>query len=118
MKRSLFDRKENTRGFANGFSTDGSPWDFVGVSACEKLDLGSVYDKAVSVNSDFALVLSVNGIILEEVASIVDRKKRVVHGNDSGVWVIDGSTAHKTSNTSESVDSKLNWHDDFILFEV
>ena len=89
----LLDLGEDTCGFANGLSTDSSPWDLSRISAGEELDLGSSNVEAVTLDGDICWVGSVDGIVLELVGGVVDVKERVVDSDDGGVWVVKSGTA-------------------------
>jgi hypothetical protein len=112
VEASFFSGCEDTRRFTDGFGTDRSPWDFFRVTDSEKLDPGSVNDKAVSIDRDVALEPSVDRVVFEEVSSVVKAEEGVIDGDDSGVIVENSGTADETSDTAESIDSELNWHDE------
>jgi hypothetical protein len=112
VSRSFFDAGEDSSRLAYNFGSDRSPSNLFWVSLGKELDFGAVHDKAVSFDLDLARVLSMNRVILELVGSVVDREERVVDSDDRGIWVFQRRATNKSSNATESVDSKLNWHDD------
>lgn len=120
VQGSLLDGLEDSGGFANNLGSDFTPFDLGGVTFGEELDSGSIDDEAVSVNLDRSGVSSMNRIILELVGSIVDRQERIVDSDNSGIGIFDGSTAHKTSDASKSVDSESSRHGEKreVVFEV
>jgi hypothetical protein len=119
VKLGLLGLGEDTGRLANSLSTDFSPWDLSGVSAGKELDLGSSNVEAVTFDSDITWVSTMNRVVLELVGGVVDVKEGVIDSDDGSVWVVKGGTAHKTADTSKSVDSKADRHDEegLLLFE-
>ena len=101
---------ENTGGLADNFGTFGSPSAFFGVTAGKELDPDITNDEAVTIGFDFTFVHSVDGIILELVGGVLNSQKGVIDCNDSSIGVLQCGTANQTTDTAESVDTKLD-HD-------
>jgi len=103
---------EDTGGFTNSLSTDFSPWDLSGISAGKELDLGSSNVKTVTFDGHVSRVSTVDRVVLELISGVVDVKERVVDSNNGGIRVLKSGTADKTTDTSKSVDSKADRHDE------
>ena len=60
-------------------------------------------------------------VVLELVGGVVNVKEGVIDSDDGSVWVVKSGTADKTADTSKSVDSKAERHDEglrVVVFEV
>ena len=102
--------KENSGGLADVVGPEGTPTDFLGVTASGSLDLLSVKDKEVSVNLNSLLGLSVDGIVLVLVGHVVGGGRSGVDSLEVAGLVLHHDTGHKTSDTSESVNSHTGSH--------
>ena len=116
VQGGLLDSLEDSGGFADNVGSGITPWNLGRVTFREEGDSSSIDDKAVSIHFDGSWVLAVNGIILELVCGVVDRQERIVDGDNGGIGVFNGGTAHKTSDASKSIDSKLNRHVEISIF--
>mmetsp|Transcript_19479 Transcript_19479/g.40112 ORF Transcript_19479/g.40112 Transcript_19479/m.40112 type:complete len:372 (-) Transcript_19479:39-1154(-) len=101
----LFLGEEDSGGLADVVGSEGTPADLLGVTASGSLDLLSVKDKEVSVNLDGLLGFSVDGIVLVLVRHVFRGGRSGVDGLKIASIIFHDDTGHKTSNTSESVDS-------------
>jgi len=117
MGLGLLGGGEDTGGLAHVGSADRSPRDVTGVLLGEELDgdlaLSVVDDEGVGgdIGSDSSRVLSVDRIVLEEVACVVDGEEGVIDSDGHDITgVLKGGTAYETADTAESVDSKLDSH--------
>ena len=97
--------EEDSGGLANVVSTEGTPTDFLRITASGGLDLLSVKDKEVSVNFDGLLGLSVDGIVLVLVRHVFGGGRSGVDGLELASIIFHHDTGDKTSDTSESVNS-------------
>merc|ERR1712087_661622 len=95
--------EEDTGGLADVVGSEGSPADFLRITASGSLDLVSVEDEEVSVNFDGSLGLSVDGIVLVLVGHVVGGGGTSVDGLELAGFVFHHDTGDKTSDTSESV---------------
>ena len=75
-----------------------------------ELDLGSTNDQAIALKGNFSREESMDGVVLELVRSILRCQEGIVDSNDGCFRVLQGGTAHKTSDTSKSIDSKFQNH--------
>ena len=102
--------EENTGGLANVVGTEGTPANFLGVTAAAGLDLVSVKDEEVSVNLNGLLGLSVDGVVLVLVGHVVWSGRSGVDSVELDIVVFHHDTGYETSNTSESVDTHTSGH--------
>ena len=101
----LFLGEENTGGLADVVSTEGTPADFLRVTAARGLDLLAVKDKEVSVNLNGLLGLSVDGVVLVLVGHVVGGGGSGVDGLKVTRFVFHHDTGDETSDTSETVNT-------------
>jgi hypothetical protein len=97
--------EEDTGGLANVVGSEGTPADLRGVTAAGSLDLLSVKDEEVSVDLNSLLGVSVDGIVLVLVGHVLGGGRTGVDSLEVAGIVLHHDTGHKTSNTSESVDT-------------
>lgn len=102
--------EENTSGLADVVSTEGTPADFLGVTASGGLDFLSIEDEEVSVNLNSLLGLSVDGVVLVLVGHVVRGGRTGVDTVQGNVLVLHHDTGDETSDTSETVDSHTGGH--------
>ena len=72
--------EEDTSGLADVVGTEGTPADFLGVTAAGGLDLLSVKDEEVTINLNSLLGLSVDGVVLVLVGHVVRGGRSSVDG--------------------------------------
>ena len=111
--------EENTGGLANVIGTNGSPSDLGWVSLVEDLDEVSIdLDTTVALlNSSWES--SVDGIVLEEIAEVIEAHERIVDGHALGFIFVakESGSENKSTDSSESVDSHSNSaHDVLVCF--
>ena len=102
--------EEDSGGLADVIGSEGTPADLLGVTAAGSLDLLSVKNKEVSVDLDSSLGDSVDGIVLVLVGHVISGGGTGVDGVELDVIVFHHDTGHKTSDTSESVNTHTGGH--------
>mmetsp|Transcript_17332 Transcript_17332/g.25838 ORF Transcript_17332/g.25838 Transcript_17332/m.25838 type:complete len:267 (+) Transcript_17332:529-1329(+) len=119
MRGGLLNCGKDTSRLANVVGTSGTPANLSRITLSEKLDSGlSVNHKAVSINLNSARIHTMHGIMLELVCCVIDIQERVVHGNNCGIWIVEGSPHNKTSDTPKSVDANACNHFSFVSCRV
>mmetsp|Transcript_1452 Transcript_1452/g.2378 ORF Transcript_1452/g.2378 Transcript_1452/m.2378 type:complete len:379 (-) Transcript_1452:38-1174(-) len=98
--------EENTSRLAKVLNTKILPWDVSGVAGVGGLHGVAVDDHVITVHLDRTRPATVDGIILELVSHVVGIGTSV-DGKEIGVRVLDHDTSHKTSNTTETVDTEV-----------
>jgi len=107
---------EDTGGLDNVIGTSLSPWDVGWVTLLVVLDDLSVDNELVLlVGGDLTLEVAVGGIVLQHVDGVVWLNERIVDGNDLDVIVLNSVTEDNSSDSSETVDSDLSNHFDFLV---
>ena len=106
----LFLGEEDTSGFADVVGTEGTPADFLRVTAAGGLDFLSVEDEEISVNFDGLLGLTVDGVILVLVSHVIGSGRTGVDGSEVTVRVFHNDTSHETTDTSETVNTHTGGH--------
>ena len=102
---SLLLGEEDTGGFADVVSVEGTPTDFLRVTASGSLDFLSSEDQEISIDLDGLLGLSVDGVVLVLVGHVVGGGRSSVDGVHLAFLVFHHDTGYKTSDTSETVDT-------------
>lgn len=102
--------EEDSGGLADVVSSEGTPADLLGVTAAGSLDLVSVKNKEVSIDFDGSLGNSVDGIVLVLVGHVVGGGRSGVDGGKIDIIIFHHDTGHKTSDTSESVNTHTGGH--------
>mmetsp|Transcript_22928 Transcript_22928/g.49600 ORF Transcript_22928/g.49600 Transcript_22928/m.49600 type:complete len:301 (+) Transcript_22928:252-1154(+) len=113
----LLGRGEDSSGLAHVSGADGSPWNVRGVLLGEELDdslaLALSDDEGIGlfVGRDGSGVLAVDGIVLEEVAGVVEGEEGIVdcYRHDISV-VFEGGANDETADTPEAIDSNFDSH--------
>mmetsp|Transcript_24858 Transcript_24858/g.34734 ORF Transcript_24858/g.34734 Transcript_24858/m.34734 type:complete len:222 (+) Transcript_24858:561-1226(+) len=102
--------EEDTGRLANVVSSEGTPADLLRVTATRSQDFVSVKDKVVSIDFDGLLGLSVDGIVFVLVGHVIGGGGTGVDGLKFALFVLHHDTGHKTSDTSETVDTHTGGH--------
>lgn len=102
--------EEDSSGFTDVVSSEGTPADLLGVAAAGSLDLLSVQDKEIAIDLDGLLGLAVDSVVLVLVGHVVGGGRTGVDGVELAVVIFHHDTGHETSNTAKTVDSHASGH--------
>mmetsp|Transcript_1324 Transcript_1324/g.2637 ORF Transcript_1324/g.2637 Transcript_1324/m.2637 type:complete len:394 (-) Transcript_1324:109-1290(-) len=102
--------EEDSGGLADVVSSEGSPADLLGVAAAGGHNFLSVQHEEVSIDLNSSLGNAVDGVVLVLVSHVVGGGRSSVNGGEVAFLVLHHDAGHKTSDTSESVDSHSGGH--------
>jgi hypothetical protein len=102
--------EEDTSRLANIVGSEGTPTNFLGVAASRSLNLLSIEDKEVSIDLNSLLGLSVDSVVLVLVCHVIRSGRSSIDSLQVTRTVFHDNTGHKTTNTSESVDTHAGGH--------
>ena len=117
----MLGREENTSGFAHIFGSGLTPLDVLGVLLGENHDLLAIDHEVLAVLFDLTLEGTVHTVVFEVVDHVVQIHEGLVHCHDVGSAGLDGSAGHQTSDTTETVDTEVEFcalHDEGMFFRI
>ena len=101
--------EEGAGGLAEVLHSEVLPWDLLRLAGVGGLDTLAVDDEVLAVHLQRALPSAVNGVVFELVGHVVGVSSGV-DSLEAGPRVLDHDTGHKTTDTSESVDTESIAH--------
>jgi len=104
---------EDTGRLDNVVCTSLAPWDLGWVLLGVELDSLAIDLQSILESLDRTLELSVGGIVLEHVGSVVGFNEWIIDGDDVDIVMLDGIAEDDTTDTAESVNSNLSGSHDY-----
>lgn len=101
---------EDTGGLNDVVDTSLTPWDLSWVSLAKDGDLLAVNDQLVVLRGDLTGVLTVGGVVLEHVSSVLWSNERVVDSNNLDVASGESNSQDETTDSAETVNTDSDSH--------
>ena len=133
MSRGLLCGSEDTCRLNDVVCTSVRPWDLSWIFLHVELDLLAIDDQGIGLDFNRTLELAVLRIIFQHVClcdvsrplllapviqssySIFWLNERIVNGDDVDIFVLDGNSEDKTTNSTETVDTDEGRHVDLFI---